>query len=332
MKKLILVIVVLLLTGVVKKVSAQVDPHFSQYYAYPIWLNPALTGAFDGETRLTADFKNQWAGISNGYNTGGLSMDFHPTSKVGIGLNILDQSAGTAGYNYFTGGISFGYGIPVSGDGYKKISFGVQAAFINRSFDPSKLQLDDQYNPVIGFDPNLPGFENFSVTNSFIFDSSAGVFYYDTDPASKAKVFGGVSMAHLTDERDPFSTDGFKAALPMRFTIHGGVKIAASDVIDITPHIIYIRQQQNQIQGVGAYGEMKLQDNNGLILGGMYQIHDSATADVGYRLKNMVIGVSYDINTSPLNAAVNGQGGFELSINYIFGKKSNSNTDVIPMF
>jgi len=24
---------------------AQVDPHFSQYYVYPMWLNPALTGA-----------------------------------------------------------------------------------------------------------------------------------------------------------------------------------------------------------------------------------------------------------------------------------------------
>ncbi|WP_259068417.1 PorP/SprF family type IX secretion system membrane protein [Mucilaginibacter sp. X4EP1] len=332
MRKTILIISVLLTTVVLKKADAQVDPHFSQYYAYPIWLNPALTGAFDGETRLTADFKNQWAGISNGYNTGGLSMDFHPTAKVGIGLNMLDQSAGTAGYNYFTGGISFGYGIAVSGDGYKKISFGVQAAFINRSFDPSKLELDNQYNPAIGFDPTLPGFENFSITNSFVFDSSAGVFYYDTDPESKAKVFGGVSVAHLTDEKDPFAVEGLKSTLPMRFTIHGGVKIAASDVFDITPHIIYIRQQQNQIKGIGAYSELKLQDNNGLILGGMYQINDSATADVGYRLKNMVIGISYDINTSPLNAAVNGQGGFELSINYIFGKKSNSNTDVIPMF
>ena len=32
----------------VTNAAAQVDPHFSQYYVYPSWLNPALTGAFDG--------------------------------------------------------------------------------------------------------------------------------------------------------------------------------------------------------------------------------------------------------------------------------------------
>ncbi|TWI99892.1 type IX secretion system PorP/SprF family membrane protein [Mucilaginibacter frigoritolerans] len=322
----------MLLTGVLKEANAQVDPHFSQYYANPLWLNPALTGAFDGQTRITANFKNQWAGIANGYTTGGLSMDFHPTDKVGIGLNILDQAAGSAGYNYFTGSLSFGYKISVSDDGYKRLHFGLQAGFINRSFSPSKLQLDDQYNPEVGFDPTLPGFENFSATNTFVFDSSVGVFYYDANPDNKVKPFGGVSVAHLTDEKDPFSVDGLKSTLPMRFTVHGGVKINASDFFDITPHLIYIRQQENQIKGLGAYSEFKLQDDNGLILGGMYEINEAAIADVGYHLKNMVIGISYDFNTSALNTATSGQGGFELSLNYIFGKKSNSTADVIPMF
>ena len=27
---------------------AQADPHFSQFYAYPFWLNPGLTGVMDG--------------------------------------------------------------------------------------------------------------------------------------------------------------------------------------------------------------------------------------------------------------------------------------------
>jgi len=317
--------VVLLFEGMLLKVKAQVDPHFSHYYAYPIWLNPALTGTFDGQMRLMANFKNQWESISNGYNTGGLSMDFHPTSKVGIGFNILDQSAGTAGYNYFNGAISFSYAIPISDDGYKKLSFGLQAGLINRSFNPSKLQLDDQYNADLGFDPTLPGFENFSATNSFIFDSSAGIFYYDSDPEIPVKPFGGIGVAHLTDEKDPFAVEGLKSTLPMRFTIHGGIKIITSDLLDITPHFIYVRQQNSLIEGIGAYSELKLKEDNGLILGAMYQINDAVTATVGYHLKNMQIGISYDFNTTPLNAAINGQGGFELSISYIFGNKSVDN-------
>jgi len=33
-------------------VKAQVDPHFSQYYIQPMTMNPAFTGAFDGDIRL----------------------------------------------------------------------------------------------------------------------------------------------------------------------------------------------------------------------------------------------------------------------------------------
>ena len=237
--------------------SAQVDPHFSQIYAYPLWLNPALTGVFDGGTRVNVNFKDQWAGISDGYTTAGLSVDFKATNKVSLGFNILDQSAGSAGYNYFTAYGSFGYRIGVSSDGTKKLSFGLQVGVINRGFDPNRLQLDDQYNPTLGFDPSLPSNENFSATSAAIFDASAGIYYYDTDADNPASLFGGIAAAHLTDANDPFATYGIKSKLPIRFTIHGGVKIRASDFLDISPGLLYIRQQQNQISAIDINSELK---------------------------------------------------------------------------
>ncbi|MEO6498226.1 MAG: type IX secretion system membrane protein PorP/SprF, partial [Mucilaginibacter sp.] len=48
----------LLQFGIVIKVQAQVDPHFSQYYANPLWLNPALTGVIDGDLRFNSIFKS----------------------------------------------------------------------------------------------------------------------------------------------------------------------------------------------------------------------------------------------------------------------------------
>jgi len=331
-KKLILSIFILTQLFALSRAMAQVDPHFSQYYAYPLWLNPALTGVFDGDTRLNTNFKDQWAGISNGYRTGGLSADFRPTEKVGLGLNILNQAAGTAGYNYFTLYGSFGYGIAVSADGTKKLHFGVQAGFINRSFDPSKLQLDDQYNPLLGFDLGLPGLENFTTTNATVFDASAGVFFYDSDPSNAANVFGGFSISHLTTPKDPFAGGALASRLPTRYTIHGGVKIKASDIFDVTPNFIYVRQQQNQLTAIDIYSELKMQDDYGLILGGMYRFKDAAVADVGYHIKNLVIGLSYDFTTSPLSVATNGRGGFELSLNYIFSKKPANPNEVCPRF
>ena len=259
MKKLRIILFLVLQFGAMTLLKAQVDPHFSQYYANPLWLNPALTGIIDGDIRANANFRDQWATVTNPYSTVALSMDFRSTEKVSIGVNILDQAAGTAGYNYFTAYGSFGYGIAISKDGFQKLHFGLQAGFINRSFDPSKLQLDNQYNPVLGFDPGIASNEVFSTTNSFVFDASAGIFYYDSDPQKKANVFAGFSAAHLTDTKDPFADGGIKSTLPVRFTVHGGVHINASEQIVITPHFIYVRQQQNQMRAVGAYSDFKFQ-------------------------------------------------------------------------
>jgi type IX secretion system PorP/SprF family membrane protein len=312
--------------------KAQVDPHFSQYYAYPLWLNPALTGVFDGDTRVNINARDQWAGISNGFKTGGVSADFRSTDKLALGFNIINQAAGTAGYNYFAAYGSLGYGVSVSGDETKKLHFGVQAGLINRSFDPSKLQLDDQYNPITGFDFNMPSFENFATTSATVFDASAGVFYYDGDPSATANIFGGASVAHLTAPKDPFATDGINSRLPVRVTIHGGLRIKANDFFDITPHAVYIRQQQNQIRAFGVYSELKVDDDDGLILGAMYRLNDAAVADVGYHIKSLVIGVSYDFNTSALSTATSGQGGFELSLSYVFKKRPTDPTVVCPRF
>lgn len=310
--------------------KAQIDPHFSQYYAYPLWLNPAMTGVFNGSARVSANVRDQWATVGNGYRTGGLSADFRSDDKAAFGINILNQAAGSAGYNYFAAYGSFGYGVAVSSDGMQKLHFGVQAGVINRSFDPSKLQFDDQYNAIGGFDPNIPSGENFTTTNATVFDASAGIFYYDSNPMNIANIFGGVSLAHLADSNDPFATDGIKSKLPMRLTIHGGVKIRASDIIDVTPNFIYMREQQNQLRAVDVYSELKFGDSYGLILNGMYRFDDAATAGVGYHINSMLIGLSYDFNTSSLNSATNGKGGFEFSMSYIFGNTSKAPAEICP--
>jgi len=332
MKKLKFAMAILLQMVIVGHLKAQIDPHFSQYYADPLWLNPALTGAINGDVRVNANYKNQWATINNAYQTGAVSVDFRPTDKVGVGFNVLDQAAGDAGFNYFSFYGSFAYTINVSGDGYQQVHFGLQAGMINRSFDINKIQLDDQYNPSTGYDPDLPGYENFATTGATVFDAGAGVYYFDGDPENKANLFGGFSVAHLTQPKDPFATEGINSTLPMRFTVHGGLRIHAEDDIDITPHFIYIRQDQNQIRLLGMYAEFKSDNNAGLIAGAMYRLGDAAIADVGYHFNNTIVGLSYDFNTSALSTASESQGGLELSISYVFNSHSQNRDVVCPSF
>jgi len=330
MKKITIVLFLLLQIMAVSRLKAQIDPHFSQYYAYPLYLNPALTGVINGDTRINANFKNQYATINNAYQTGALSVDFRPTDKVGIGFNVLDQSAGDAGYNYFSFYGSLGYSIAISRDGYKKLSFGLQAGIINRSFDPSKATYGSQFNPLTGYDPTLPSGENYLTTHSTVFDAGGGIFYYDGDPLHNANFFAGISAAHLSRPNDPFAEGGVKAKLPIRYIIHGGVRIKASDYFDIIPHAIFISQQKAQEKAVGAYTEFKLQSDRGLIVGAMYRFGDATIANVGYHVNSLIIGASYDFNTSYLNHATGGQGGMELSMSYVFRKRIQEPEPICP--
>ena len=53
---------------------AQTDPHFTQNYTYPMYINPAMTGGSDGDYRASAIYRSQWGSISNPYRTTGLSI------------------------------------------------------------------------------------------------------------------------------------------------------------------------------------------------------------------------------------------------------------------
>jgi type IX secretion system PorP/SprF family membrane protein len=329
MKNKILLLSLLLLCAATGRVAAQVDPHFSQYYANPLWLNPALTGVINGDSRFTANYKNQWADINNAYETTALSADYRATEKLGLGLSILDQSAGGHTFNYFSGYGSLSYGVAISADGNQRLNFGVQAGIINRSFDMSKLQFGDQFNPVSGFDAGMANFENFSSTNSTVFDASSGIFYYDGDPQSSVNPFGGVSVAHLSRPKDAFSaTTGGK--IPIRYTLNAGIKFKISDVFDLTPNALYIQQQNTYIRALGAYTEFRFLNDNGFILGGMYRFGDAASFAVGYHVNNLIIGTSYDINTSSLAGATGGHGGVEISISYVFHKHIQTPEPVCP--
>src|SRR6476661_5740168 len=52
------------------------DPNFSQFFASPLTLNPALTGKFDGVYRVAINYRNQWPTINNAFTTATASVDF----------------------------------------------------------------------------------------------------------------------------------------------------------------------------------------------------------------------------------------------------------------
>ncbi len=300
---------------------AQVDPHFSQYYVYPSWLNPALTGAFDGDYRVSGIYRNQWNSIGSPFSTPGASFEITTEKNINFGGSILNQTAGNGGYNYLTGYASAAYtGVKFGVNGNQRFVFALQAGVINRRFNPSKFTLGDQWNPVTGFNPN-PSSDLPTKNKSMVFDAGAGVLYFDANPNQKANVYLGFSASHLNQPEDAFAGGASKEKLPMRFTAHGGVKININDMWSFTPNLLYLRQGTASEKMVGGYAKVKVMPSTDFMFGANYRFDDAISPYVGFNHNNMVIGASYDINTSDLGKMVRGTSSFEISISFI-GRKS----------
>ena len=80
--------------------SAQ-DPNFSQFFASPLTLNPALTGKFDGSFRVAGNYRNQWPTINTAFRTATASFDiailqnklpYNDQFGVGV-MGFTDRSA-----------------------------------------------------------------------------------------------------------------------------------------------------------------------------------------------------------------------------------------------
>jgi type IX secretion system PorP/SprF family membrane protein len=320
----------LLLT--VNRTVAQTDPHFTQHYTFPMYLNPALTGSADGDYRASAIFRNQWGSVSNPYRTMGISFDARTNKNVALGVNLLNQSAGDGGFNYLTTSLSFAYtGVKFGPSLNHHIVMAMQGGIINRHVNTNKFQWGEQWNPITGYQSNNPYTETFAQTSSTVLDIGAGVMYFDGGPEKKFNPFGGFSIYHLNKPKDPIiSTQStVLTTIPMRYSIHGGVSYNLSERTRIVPHFLYMHEGTASEAMIGVYGQINVDAVTDFMLGGYYRGKDAVAPYVGIDYKNFVIGVSYDVNTSKLGSLTKNVNSFELSLTYIKRSGTRSVVDFI---
>ena len=298
---------------------AQVDPHFTQYYAYPLWLNPAFTGAIDGDWRVTANYRSQLPGIISPLHTQGLTGDIALPKNVGIGLTILNQVTGDGSYHYTSGYLSLSYQVRLTR--YKFLRGGFQLGMLNRRVDPAKLQFGNQFNPVIGYDPSLTSNEIFSYQSATSLDGSAGLMYFDGDPSKSFNPFIGVSLYHPTQPNSRFLSGMNGNKVPIRYSIHGGIRFQLGNRAELIPHAVYLQQgDASEIAG-GMVCNLKIEEGKDLILGSTYRLNDAIAPTIGLHFNGLTIGLSYDINISQLKTVSSSTGGYELSISFTHQKK-----------
>jgi type IX secretion system PorP/SprF family membrane protein len=316
-----------LVIAVIHQSAAQTDPHFTQNYTYPMYVNPAMTGGSDGDYRVSAVYRSQWGSVGNPYRTTGLSFDTRTNKNIALGVNVMNQSAGDGGFNYFNTYASVAYtGVKFGKNDNHRIVFAMQAGIINRHVDQSKFKWGEQWNPITGYNASNATTENFAKTSATTLDIGAGALYYDASPDKKANVFGGLSFFHLNKPSDPIvsSESVVLNTMPLRYIAHGGVSFNLSDLATVVPHFLYMQQGNAKETMLGIYVQRTVNEETDVMFGGYYRHKDAVAPFVGVDYKNFLIGLSYDVNTSKLGAMTRNINSFDLSFSYrkIKGTKS----------
>jgi len=324
MRKVIVFCSVMLLT---LTATAQ-DPHFSQFFASPLTLNPAFTGKFDGVWRLAANHRDQWPSIPKAYVTSSASIDFGilkskiPEHDVfGIGISGLSDASANSILKLNYGAVSMSYHKALDEDGYSTIGAGFQASYSSLNLDVSKLTFGDELQQngfVQGTSQDYLVVNNGLRNNQSYVDVNAGILYSGSSNGQN-NYYIGASMYHINRPKVSFKNNNWNLA--GRFTIHGGGYFPISDQLSINGSIIHQIQNKASETTFGAALSANVngdQDNpSSVYFGSWIRLNDAIIPYLGLEVNGLRIGVSYDLNISSLKAATASRGGSEFSLIYI---------------
>jgi type IX secretion system PorP/SprF family membrane protein len=303
----------LLLIGV-SKAWAQ-DPQFSQFYANPIYTNPAFAGgSYVG--RASLNYRSQWPSITGSYRTFSASYDEHFNSlSGGIGVIVSSDEAGVGTLRSQSASFIYSYQIILG----KALTMraALQAGFCQKTIDFSKLTFLDQILPSQGI--VRPATFEKPITDAVRYANFAagGVIY-------SKRFYAGFAMHNLTQPSQGFyaSTD---SKIQMRYTVHGGLVIPVKENRDpkkttnLYPNIIYMQQGQAMQINLGVYY------NQGPVVFGGYYRQSKQTSDafiflLGIRTQKVKVGFSYDAVLSQVKLGA--RQSYEVSLTFEFKKKT----------
>jgi type IX secretion system PorP/SprF family membrane protein len=318
-------IVTLITCVALVSVSTAQDPNFSQFFASPLTLNPALTGKFDGVYRVAGNFRNQWPTINNAFVTRTASVDFgimknrlSDIDQLGIGiLGVTDRAGdGVLVTNY--AGLSLAYHKGLDEDGFHQIGAGFQGTFVNKRLDVSKVDFEDELTPLGFTGITNEIFDSKQISVSY-FDLNAGVFYNGSTDGYN-NFYLGASMYHINRPKESFQ--GGQYLLSARTTIQAGGKIPIGGYKHFlhiaANHSLQAKAHNTVVGGAFSYNLNNDEDNpTNIYAGAWYRFNDAAIPYIGIEINGLRIGASYDANTSSLKPASNTRGGMEVSLIYI---------------
>lgn len=335
------VYIFILLVFLTSAVSAQ-DPSFSQFFASPLTLNPALTGKFNGDLRVAGNYRNQWPTVNNAYVTSTVSIDFpilqsHLAEGDRWGLGVMAMTDKTANgiltSNYAA--LSTAYHKTVDENGLHAISVGFQGTYANRTLDGPRLHFLDGLQIDGTWLPSASEPVNLQVVTASYFNMNAGVLYNGSLNGDN-EVYFGVAMYNINQPHASF-LGADDITIPTRLTVHGGGYFpSASTGQTWYVSALYNRQATASEFVIGGALELSASTDEtkpvNVYFGSwarLSNVNDAVIPYVGMDYGSFNLGISYDVNVSAFKVASQSQGGIEVSLIYIFKKSVDGGQDKV---
>ncbi|MGA2823592.1 MAG: type IX secretion system membrane protein PorP/SprF, partial [Bacteroidales bacterium] len=285
------------------KMGYSQDPEFSQFYANPLYLNPALAGAAICP-RAIGNFRDQWPSIGGAYVTYNAAYDQYVNAIHG-GVGLLVTADRTGGGNLNTTEISLIYAYKFNITSKLSASGALQAGYYQRHLSWDNLVFEDMIDPRLGvIQPTKENPPDHSTIGAP--DFAAGIML-----GYNEQYYGGVSVSHLSQPRFGFYNSN-TTTLDMKFTVHAGgvINLKESGYGDerefsISPNILYQQQFKFHQLNIGTYLTI-----DPMIIGVWFR-HNFENADaliplLGVHYKNFRFGITYDVTLSKLKGSTGG--------------------------
>jgi type IX secretion system PorP/SprF family membrane protein len=325
------------------------DAHFTQFYASPLLLNPALTGGFDGQLRASTIYRDQYSGVvETPFTTTAAALDFRFPLKLGGRNNGDAASAGIVFMNDRVKEFDFvNNQIMVSGAYHKMLdkrtnqilSGGIQLGIGQRNINYNRLSFQDEFS----INPNgSSGFfgstrEDLPTNNITFFDANVGI-NYSYAPRGGVGLYAGVAVHHINEpdisffSRDDDSLD--PEPLRRKYGAHVAGVIPISGKTSLQPRALFLLQGESALALAGSNIRFQFDEfsSTALHLGSWVRAvrdfdgvsPDAVIALVGIEYHNFLLGTTYDVGLSDFTNGSRGRGALEISIAYLGSYENDS--------
>jgi len=331
------------------------DNLFTQQFAIPVKLNPALTGAYDGRYRVSTIYRDQWSNlVENPFKAFGLGLDLRfqlgsdrGFNKDAIAFGLLFQSDKAGPLDFSNNQLNLTGAFHKALDEFNThvISGGFDFGIIQRNINYENIYFQDQFNGELDY--ILPTLE-FLPTNNFVFgDLGVGLHYAYNEP-KLGGFYAGLAIGHLLTpqisffKKDPNSSisDISDSKLNRRFSGYLGGWLPLNQSLELIPRLIISNQGHAFLGTIGSNLKFGLNNyNNAAMHLGLYSrvnknidkfTMESIVGFVGFEYANFNVGVSLDFNINGLKTYQRNQNALEISMSY-YGAYEDEN-EMCPKF